>query len=76
MKRTLLITLVCTAAVTLSGCMSFSYEERHSHRRPRVVHAPVVKVVEVVPAPPPRPHRPGPYRPGPYRPGPYRGHRR
>ncbi len=58
MKRTLLVTLVCTAVFALSGCMSFAYEEHHSHRRPRIVHAPV-RVVEVVPAPPPRPHRPG-----------------
>lgn len=62
MKRTLLIAVVCTAALALSGCMSFRYEEHHSHRRPRVVHAPVVTVVEVVPAPPGRPHRPGPHR--------------
>jgi hypothetical protein len=33
MKRTLLVTLVCTAVFALSGCMSFAYEEHHSHRR-------------------------------------------
>lgn len=59
MKRTLLITLICTAAFTLSGCMSFAYEEHHSHAHPRMVHARPVRVIEVAPPPPPGRHGPG-----------------
>ncbi len=58
MKRALLITIVCMASFMLTGCMSFAYEEHHAHRRPRFVHAPRVRVVEVIPAHAPRPdHR-------------------
>ena len=62
MKRILAIAILCIAALVLSGCTSFAYEHHHYHSRPRVIHRPPVRVIEVVPAGPPRHHRPGRYR--------------
>lgn len=62
MKRAFLITIVCMASFMLTGCMSFAYEEHCRHRQPQFVHAPRVRVVEVIPAGPPRSHRPDRHR--------------
>jgi len=62
MKKTLLIGVVVAAAFWLSGCMSFSYDERRCERRPRAMRAPSREVIEIVHIPS---HRPGPHQYGP-----------
>lgn len=61
MKRLLVIAILGVAALAAGGC-TFAYEQAHYHRRPHVIHRPPVRVIEVVPAYPPRHRRPGRYR--------------
>ncbi len=61
MRRLLVIAILGVAALAAGGC-TFAYEQAHYHHRPHFIHKPPVRVIEVVPAYPPRHHRHGPHR--------------